>query len=69
MMILNVVDYLIIPVRFGQTGEIIHESNLWLELYESPSESGGPTLCRAGAKHLQTQQHWGFQNHIITEIM
>lgn len=43
MMILNGMDHLIIPVRFGQTGKIIQEGNIWLEL-DSPSEFRGPTV-------------------------
>lgn len=44
MMILNCMDYPTIPVIFGQTGKIIQEGNLGLELDDSPLESGGPTV-------------------------
>lgn len=44
MMILNGMDYLTIPLRFDQTGEIIWEGNLWLELDDSLPEFRASTV-------------------------
>lgn len=74
MMILTGMDYLTIPVRFGQTGEIIQEGNLWLELDDSPSEFRESTVWGgwggegSRGKHFQTQENWGLQQQGL-EIM
>ena len=62
MMSLNGMDYLTIPVRFGQTGEIIQQGNLWLELDDSPSEFGGPTVWGERGQSTSKTRSTGVSN-------